>query len=459
MELNTTMTEKVVIAAVPYVETLRPLAAPAVLKAALIKHNIDAIGIDLNAEIVNQVNNHPQKDSFIEFFYRRKNKFDVTSELSSMINYCADQILAHNPTIVGLSLFCLSCQVFCSWLCAAIKQRNPDVKIVIGGPGLQVLSGAMTFNFPDHLKRRNLIDDYIIGDAEESFVEYVKGNLNYPGINSNTWKPISSLDEQETPNYKDYKWMYYKEPTLPIVDSRGCVQSCEFCDVIAFWKKFQYASAEHIFDQMIQLMKEYKLTRFDFRSSIANGNLKEFRNLIKLIGDYNDREDLYPTEKISWNGSFIIRKITTHDEKFWQDLKRSNPDGLFVGVESVVEHVRIGLGKNFTNDDLDYFLKMTQQYQIPISLLMIAGYPTETVDDYKFVEQWWKDRSNLDNVVSVQLSETGFLPGAEINQTTDITKFRTGEPVRRVHINNLIDIIQNKCRYKLYLPSEFKYEL
>lgn len=416
---------KVVVAAVPYVNTPRPLAAPAVLKANLKKHHIDCVAIDLNVDVENKISKSTHKELFVDFFKNQVVHEQILDDIANMIEYSANTILYHNPTIVALSLFCFTCQHFTSWLCAAIRQKDPEVKIVIGGPGLQLLSGAMVFDFPSSLKRKGLIDDYIVGDGEISIVEYVKGNLNYPGINSSVWKPVDDLNSMPVPDYSDYKWFLYDQQSIPIIDSRGCVQNCEFCDVIAYWKKFQFLTAENIFAQMLMLKEQYGFTKFDFRSSISNGNLKEFKKLLQLLCQYNNDKKNFPTEKITWDGSFIIRSSTAHNQEFWQLLKGSNPDRLFVGVESVVERVRMGLGKNFTNADLDHFLNMTQKYQIPVNLLCISGYPTETDEEYEYSKRWFYEHSNYANnsVAGVQLAVAAILPGTQLEQKIDRRTF------------------------------------
>lgn len=439
---------KVVIAAVPYVNTPRPLAAPGILKAALNKHGIDSVALDLNVDAELKIAKHPLKEKFVNFFKNQIAHPEIVDDIYLMVEYCADKILKHNPTIIALSLFCFSCQHFTAWLCAAIRQKNPTIKIVIGGPGLQLLSGAMFFDFPNKLKQKKLIDDYITGDGEISFVEYVKGNLNYPGINSSNWQPIPDLNLLPLPDYSDYEWFKYDQQSIPIIDSRGCVQNCDFCDVIAFWTKFQYLTAENIFSQMLTFVKQYKFTKFDFRSSISNGNLKEFKKLIKMIGDYNT-SDILPTEKITWDGSFIIRPAQSHDEEFFQLLKISNPDRLFVGVESVIERVRMDMGKKFTNQDLDHFLEMTQKYQIPVNLLCISGYPTETDEEFEMSKQWFRDRKHYANnpVMGVQLSHIGILPGTTLEKNTDINKFKQMALDRNQKYSILSDVIFTECKF------------
>lgn len=441
---------KVVIAAVPYVNTPRPLAAPGVLKASLIYHGIDCIAIDLNLDAEQKITNHPFKEKFVDFFKHQIAHPEVIDDINLMIEHCADKILKHKPTIVALSLFCFYCQNFTLWLCAAIRQRNPGVKIVIGGPGLQQRSaGTVFFDFPGKMKQKKLIDDYITGDGEISFVEYVKGNTTYPGINSATWQRVPNLNDLPLPDYSDYEWFRYGEQSVPIIDSRGCVQDCDFCDVIVLWNKFQYLTAENIFSQMLEFMKQYKFTKFDFRSSISNGNLKEFKKLLKLISEHNLSKDIMPTERIIWDGSFIIRSSKSHDDEFFQLLKDSNPDRLFVGVESVVERVRVNLGKKFTNDDLDYFLDMTQKYNIPINLLCISGYPTETDEEFELSKQWFRERKKYINnsVMGVQIAGIDILPGTTLEKNTNIDEFVKLKQKRINKFKELRDVVYNECGF------------
>jgi len=407
------MQETIVIASVPYVDVNRPMAAPAVLKAALAQHGINSTTLDLNAEVVTKVSGHFHKDKILKFFYKQKVDDLIVEDVGRIIEYCADRILAYNPSIIALSLFCFDCQVFTAWLCAAIRHRNASARIVVGGPGLKTNVTDITYR--DRLLELGLIDDYIIGDGEQAFVEYVKGNLTYPGINSENWIPVTDLNSLPAPDYSDYNWFWYKEPTIPIMDSKGCVRDCEFCDVVAFWKKYQSMTADKIFEQMMHQYEKHDILHFDFRSSISNGNLKEFKKLLSLMTEYNRGK--YRSEQISWEGSFIVRPASQHPELIWQQLQATNAR-IFMGVESVIQHVRNDLGKSFNNDDIDYHLAMGQKYGITQTLLLIVAYPTETLEDYEFTKQWFRDRWQYANnsVIEVFLSPLDVLPGTKLEQ-------------------------------------------
>jgi radical SAM superfamily enzyme YgiQ (UPF0313 family) len=437
----------VVIASMPFIDDDNPMAAPAVLKSSLQSNGIKCVALDLNIEIYNKIQHRADRQLFLDFFYNQTIHEEITNDLIRMLDFYAIEILSHNPTIIGLSLFSSETQTFTAWLCAMLRQRNPTVKIVIGGPGLQTLSNSL-FKFPDRIKKLGLIDDYITGDGETSLLEYVRGNMSYPGINSYSWKPTAEFNKLPIPDYSDYRLFRYVHPTLPIVDSRGCVQSCEFCDVIAFWEKFQYLTAENIFEQMQQYIKSYGVYRFQFASSICNGNLKEFKKLMQLISDYNDQKTV--PEKIHWIGSFIIRPATQHKEDLWQLIKNSN-GFLLTGVESVVERVRINLGKNFTNADLTHHLEMAKKYQIQMNLLMILVYPTETLEDHEQVKQWFIEHKDFANTIikKVQCTIPGILPGTKLEKTIDYHKFYETQSLRHQQANDIIKVIQ-QCGFNVH---------
>lgn len=437
---------KVVITTIPFIDENSPLSAPAVLKAALQQHNISCTALDLNIEVYNKLKNHPNRQKFIDFFWKQIIHEEIVDELSSMLRFYSEEILSHRPDIVGLSLFSRECQVFAAWLGAYLKHRAPEIKIVIGGPGLETLQGSI-FKYPDRLRQLGLIDDYITGDAEKSLVEYVKNHTDYPGINSTDWKPYPNRNDLPIPDYSDYRFFRYDNVLLPIVDSRGCVQNCEFCDVIAFWNKFQSLTADNIFSQIKTHIRNHGIYRFQFASSICNGNLKEFRKLMRLIADYNN--SVNDTEQIHWVGSFIVRPASHHPEDLWKLMKDSN-GLLLTGVESIIERVRIRLGKKFTNADLDHHLEMGKKYNVPMNLLIIASYPTETADDYEECKQWFIDHKQYanDSVRQVQLSLPAILAGTELEKTIDIDRFYEGAKAREQHARALYNTVK-ECGFNL----------
>lgn len=403
----------IVICAMPWIETNIPILAPAVLKSSIESAGFKAKCIDLNYEINTKLNSSLLKPEITSFFTSQNIDDTAVEYLGDIIEYCTQRILDTKARTVGLSLLTQDCQFFTFWLCYHLKSIDPEIKILLGGSGIKSFIAQSEINFASELKEQRFIDDYINGDGELAIVEYLKGNLSYPGINSNNWNQISDLNNLPWADFSDYFIDQYPNQAIPICDSRGCVRACEFCDIIEHWKKYQYRTADNVFAEMRHQITKHGIRHFVFNNSLTNGNMKEFNKLLDMIGEYNDNNK----NTISWEGYFIVRNSKQHPEEMWAKLKKTNAT-LLLGVESVIERVRIQLGKNFSNVDIDWHLEMAKKYEIELLLLLIVAYPTEYKNDFEFTKQWFRDRKEYagNPVKKVQLSMSAILPGTELKR-------------------------------------------
>lgn len=413
---------------VPYTDTPEPVMAPAVLKSIATSVGFLSTALDINAELLPIIKQHPNYHKIIEFLMHNNLHSDIFNDFIDLVDLVAERVLSLNPKTVGISLLTLHCQVFTYWLCVRLKSKSPDTQILIGGTGIKHTLVSDKNEFCKDLHDQGLIDYYITGDGEQALIEFLKGNYSYPGINSSTWVEAQDLDRFPFPDFDDYNFDLYPEPILPITDSRGCVRTCEFCDVIEYWKKFVYRSAESVFDEMLMQCKKYNIRNFSFRNSLTNGNLKEFRKLMTYIAEYNANKDV--DEQLAWKGYFIVRSQSQHPEELWHVMSKTNPT-LLLGVESVVQHVRWGLGKKFNNEDIDYHLSMAKQCKIPLVLLLIVGYPTEDRADYEFTKQWFRDRVEeygYNNPVRhINLSQPAILDNTQLDRNSEKLNLEKGE--------------------------------
>lgn len=429
---------------VPGTFSQRPPLGLAILKACALAAGFSAATQDLNIEVVNQITKHPQRAE-LELFSKQQVIGTVEKTIGDLIEYCVNRILEVNPKIVGLSLLTQENQFFATWLCYHLRFRAPNIHILIGGSGIKTFIAQSTVDFGNFLKSNNLIDGYINGDGEYSIVEYLRKNYTAPGINSSSWEQIVNLNQLPYPDFNDYNWSLYSEVGIPICDSRGCVRSCEFCDIIEHWTRYIYRSADNIFNEMLHQIDKYGITKFFFYNSLTNGNMKEFNLLLDKICDYN----LIHTIPISWDGYFIVRSAKQHPEEFWKKLSLSN-GYLQLGIESVIENVRMSLGKKFTNSDIDHHLDMAQKYNIPLLLLLIVGYPTETQENFKFTKQWFSDRVKyakkpIDHVV---LSLASILPNTQLDKRKTSYGIEQGElPMMWIMKQNSISVADRVTYY------------
>lgn len=391
-------TYDMVICSVPWTETDMPLMAPAALKPIVEKAGFSCLAIDLNSEIVYQLSTRADRTKYIQFFMNETFDKSIEQGIFNLFDILSDKILQVRPKFVGLSVFTFSSRVATKYLCDFIKRKNANVQILIGGAGC-----SWSFNGPadlaNELKKLNLIDHHIKGDAENSLYHFLIGNKEYPGINDSTWKNLNNqeLAMLPMPNYENYLFDFYKIKALPIIGSRGCVKRCTFCDYVTHWNKFQWRTAENIFDEMLAQYQKYKIRHFKFQDSLINGGLKEFNNLCSMLANYNEKN---PKESFRWSSFFVLRDWTPSSEKAWELIAKSGAVQLNVGTESFSQPVRYAMRKKYNDDSIIKHFEQAQKYGIHIRSLHIVGYVTETQDDIDLSKQWLRNNTRFNDTVS-----------------------------------------------------------
>jgi radical SAM superfamily enzyme YgiQ (UPF0313 family) len=464
---------------VPFTDTNKPLMAPAILKSIATKAGKTSVVIDLNIKFIKQLESLTslsKKQKILDFFRTEHWDNEISDDVFDMLKSMAENILQYQPKIVGISVFTYNCQACAKYLSWTLKKIDPTVKIVVGGSGiLHQLSGPS--KFVTDLKKSGAIDHYIFGDAEKVLFEYLKNNTELNGFDAYTWDQLSNqeLESMPVPDYNDYEFELYEEPrALPINGSRGCVRHCDFCDIHEHWKKFSYRGGQHIFNEMLELSKKYGVNYFNFTDSLINGNLKEYRVLMKLISDYNKNKS--EDDQLKWTSFFIIRPKTVFTDEDWKLTSEGGGRGLAVGIETLSDTVRKKLGKNFTNDDIDYAFRSAQKYgKIKFALLVLTGHVYETDQDHDFELQWWPKQIKYNDVIAsvntgtplgilknttldknfkqLGLISVGAAPEDWVNPATDNT------PQKRVKWNDEIVQTVKDCGFSLSRGHDTHYIL
>jgi len=410
------MPSKIVVTSVPWTDTDSPIMAPAVLKSALTQHGLDAVAMDLNQEVHAIIAGSDHQNHVVNFFITQKVYASAKPLIRQVFDHMVTRILEHDPEWVCLSLLTYLSQHSTRWLCFLLKQKNPSIQIVIGGPGC-FSSLKSIDNYTNSLKSTGLIDHYIVGDGEQSLPALILGDPEYQGIDQLTWKEIDDLNQLAPPDYSDYPWHLYRVKKVGILGSRGCVRKCTFCDIHEHWAKFQWRTAENIFSEMLSQYQQYGINIFSFADSLINGNQQEYRKLIKLLADFNRNKA--DNDRIRWTSFFIFRPQRDMSEEDWRLTAESGALMLMVGVESFVDHIRQHLKKKFNNQDLEYGLGLAKKYGVPLTLLLIVGYVTETEQDHQEQLQWLRDHAHLagDPIAVLSVGSTlAILPGTELHR-------------------------------------------
>lgn len=387
-----------VMTTVPWTDTALPLMAPAVIKTVVESVGMTCLAVDVNQEVYSYSINHQQKDKLLDFFLDEKSDPEIESVIFEIYLSLAQQILQWRPKYVGLSLLSFVCQTSFKWIAYLIRKLSPETKILMGGPGcLPTMAGSDAW--VKQMFALGIVDYHIRGDAEIALKKLLQGDLNYPGINSNSWQEMTREELESLPfaDFNDYHLDLYSSKAIPIIGSRGCVRQCTFCDYIANWKKFQWRSADNIFNEMMYQKDRYGTTKFKFQDSLVNGHPKEFQKLMELIAGYNDIH----VDKISWSGFYIFRERTPRSEQDWATISRGGARILSVGIENFNQHIRYAMGKKFSDESIIFHLEQAQKYKIKCMTQMIVGYINETQEDIDKTKQWLRDNTRFTDTLEL----------------------------------------------------------
>jgi len=411
--------KRVVILSVPYTEPL-PMVAPVLLSACLSSNGISAKGIDFSAEFLSNFYNK-------DYWPALKNliTIGVSTKLPSQ---CLKDILRfnknklqsikqnYNPEYIGLSIFTNESLDFTNILIYSIRKYLPTVKIILGGRGLELNCGIENIPYYQKYFNHGMADLIVVGDAEESLVSAI--NENAMGIYKSKQQTKEDLLDVPIPNWDDYDLDLYKKfqdysiqedhdykvkdpKYIAITGSKGCVRECVFCDVASFWPKYIYRNGDHIAKEIITAYEKTGITNFVFTDNLMNGSIKQYRLMNQLLAS------TIPNT-ISYSGYAIFRGQSELSEEDFVTASLAGCKQWAIGVESGSERVRYHMKKKFSNIELDYSIGQLHKNNISQSWLLMAGYPTETDQDFAETLDLVKRYRHLNKNHMIDISFTNF---------------------------------------------------
>lgn len=381
------MQNKIVFITLPWWDVEDIPLAPAILKGILDSHNIQSSTIDFNLDLYNLTNKNLKLYEQLKmyFLFNDRTHYQIIEEYYDLIIKKLDEV---NCDTVGISVFSVWTQRAVLDLCIKIKKQNKPYKLLVGGRGLSVkpytsiknelTAAEQLITFGDILKKRKLADHYILGDGEDAVVEYATTNSTDNDViyyaNEKLEYPFSNFDDYRLDLYHNE----FSKKQLPVISSKGCVRSCDFCDVSKQLGRFKSKTGERLAEEMIFLANKYKIYNFRTADSIVNGNIKELRITCQLLKKYNDMH----TNKIKWSGNWIARPPNACKPEFFDLLAESGCESLTIGAESGSNNVLQAMNKKTTVEGLFYELDQIKRVGIQCYVNNVIAHWSETRNDF-----------------------------------------------------------------------------
>jgi radical SAM superfamily enzyme YgiQ (UPF0313 family) len=308
-------------------------------------------------------------------------RFDPSADLYRAI----DEL---RPLAVGFTMLTGSCIIQIIEISRKIKEKHPEIKIVVGGI-------HPTF-FPEQTLLNPFIDFVVVNEAEKAFLKLLKlieGGGRLEQIESLGWKDKNKqpkinvgssdfMDMNELPmpawDLIDVEKYVRKLSNIPgerVIDfytSKGCPYPCSFCYNLNFNKrKWRAKSAQKAADEMEFLYRRYGINYFiihDDNFVVDKERALEFAGLIIAKG-----------LKVKYS---IDMRVDFFEYEFMKKLKESGFCEVRVGCESGSNRIlKEIIQKGITAEQTIKAVQIAKSLDIKLILSFVIGWPTETVEE------------------------------------------------------------------------------
>lgn len=382
-----------------------------------LKSYIDKFHSDLRVAIIDPVIdyfflNPPDKTGdFFNLFntYSKQGQFDILynyQEIFDIANgFVCRYVEKAKPKFLGFSIIDGNIDASLA-IAKLVKKKYPDLKILFGGNGVEVLDFGRLPNSNYKTKEYTFIDGISRGDGELTFVNILKSDWTEESlmkIKGLIWQlngvfihnPLGvniDMDSLPFPDYSSLEDNYYYKSTyqynVPLVMSRGCPYRCSFCSVPDFIPEFRYRNVDTVIDEIKYWVNKGQ-TNFFCHDSIINGNPKWLKEFCEKIID----NDL----KITWGGNMRLQS-SMRDLDTMRLYRKAGLMKMITGFESYSEPVLRHM-KKYTNVEgvREIFenvriINKENEHPLLFAMQLIIGYLNEGEEDFQktldFVEEF-----------------------------------------------------------------------
>ena len=386
------MTSHVLITSIPIQEVTKPPGILAVLAGCCESAGVTYDIFDLNLHMYRTLPEEVCQQLATDFLQNKFRSLDNQQHYQQMCSDYLKVIQQTNATHLAISVFTYASVLAAEYLLRYLKQHNINCKIIIGGWGLKDPVNHITGKqeFGKYCLDNSLVDYCVYSEGELAFIELLRGNIDYPGINQDNQPQLLDLDVLPRPSHKKIRPEDYFHGTVPELlmnGSRGCVRHCTFCDVSRYWEKYIYKSGCVMALELFEAWQTTGVQKFHFSDSLINGSIREFRKFNKQIIQYKKS---HPDFDPKYVGQFICRPASQFKDFDYAEMVEAGCETLVIGIESFSNTVRDHMKKKFSNDDIDNHFESCARYGIKNVLLLLSGYVTETLDDHKLQLEYLK---------------------------------------------------------------------
>lgn len=289
----------------------------------------------------------------------------------------ARQVLDAGPDAVGFTS--LGCNFICTAKVAGyLRQWEPDLPILLGGPHASILSREILERFPQ-------FDVIARNEAERKILPLLdalhhRDFRHIPGVTFRTSSGIAmnpgdnaveDVDELPMPAYHCYPIRDLNLQTLRVDAGRGCPFQCTFCSTASFFgRQYRIKSAPRLVDELDFLYREYGVSDFALTHDLFTVNR---RKVLAFCDAVNGRG-------FTWKCS---ARMDCVDEELLNSMYEAGCRSIYFGIEAGTRRMQEISKKRLDLSLFNPTLDCTERLGMSTTVSFITGYPEEDLDDQR----------------------------------------------------------------------------
>lgn len=253
------------------------------------------------------------------------------------------------------------------------KYRGP---VVFGGPHASVA--------PDHLKQQSFVSAIFVGEAEETFPQYLAYLGGKPHKLERVWVRsrgdewayhagegfVRNLDELPFPARTKYGDLSARLRFINMTTTRGCPFNCNYCQPtkrLLFGSKVRRRSVDNVMEEIGDAVRQFAITSFSIDDDTFTYHKQTVLDLCERVKPLG----------LKWS----CQSRSDIDRETLVAMRDAGCEMLYAGIESGSQRVLDMMDKRNTVENNAAFIRLCKEVGMDTWCNMMVGYPGETVRD------------------------------------------------------------------------------
>jgi hypothetical protein len=285
-----------------------------------------------------------------------------------------EEILLRQPWMVGFSCYLWNIERTL-WIAARLKQRRPELKVLLGGPEITA-DNAWVLEQP-------AVDYAALGEGEQTFVELLTAlsherplpapipGLRHVGVTPSLRRPRVNLDDVSSP-YVEGIVALSDDRRMLLETARGCRFRCKYCFYPKYDDTQRFLSASQL-QASLSYATEHGASEVVLLDPTLNQR-PDFSGFLRLLAQGN------PQHSFTYSGELRAEGINLGTARL---LRRANFHEVEIGLQSVEPEAWELMGRRVDLPAFERGVKAILGEGIKVCVDLILGLPGDTVDSVR----------------------------------------------------------------------------